>query len=193
VAVTEPGMGDRGEATLDRPQTQDGSVTGTRVSAATAAVIRTGVVVSAVSAAVVLVGGSVAWLLERHAPGSTFDSWGDSLWWALTTLTTVGYGDHVPVTTAGRLVGAAVMIAGVAVLGGVAAVVALIVARAVALAEEQALEAEAESLERRLESRLDAVDARLARIEEQLHAFEHLRGGKGCRHDRPDDTPCGRC
>jgi hypothetical protein len=85
------------------------------------------------------------------------------------------------------------MIAGVAVLGGVAAVVALIVARAVAVAEEQVLEAEAESLERRLESRLDALDARLARIEEQLHAFEHLRGGKGCRHDRPDDTPCGRC
>ena len=138
---------------------------GTKVSAATAAVIRTGVVVSAVSAAVVLVGGSAAWLLERHAPGSTFGSWGDSLWWALTTLTTVGYGDHVPVTTAGRLVAAVVMIAGVAVLGGVAALVALIVARAVAVAQEHTLEAEAESLEQRLETRLNALDARLARIE----------------------------
>jgi hypothetical protein len=55
-------------------------VTGSKVSAATAAVIRTGVVVSAVSAAVVLVGGSVAWRLEGHAPGSTFGSWGDCLW-----------------------------------------------------------------------------------------------------------------
>jgi voltage-gated potassium channel Kch len=168
-------------------------VTASKVPAATAAVIRTGVVVSAVSAAVVLMGGSVAWLLERHAPGSTFGSWGDSLWWALTTLTTVGYGDHVPVTTAGRLVGATVMIAGVAVLGGVAAGVALIVARAVAVVEEQALEAEAESLEQRLQSRLDALDARLARIEEQLHAVEHLRGGHGRRHDQPVDTRPGRC
>jgi voltage-gated potassium channel len=149
-----------------QPAIQDGSVKGSNVSAATAAVTRTGVVVTAVSAAVVLVGGSAAWLLERHAPGSTFGSWGDSLWWALTTLTTVGYGDHVPVTTGGRLVAAAVMITGVAVLGGVAAIVALIVARAVAVAEEQTLEAEAESLEQRLETRLNALDARLARIEE---------------------------
>jgi voltage-gated potassium channel len=83
--------------------------------------------------------------LRNPGPGSTFGSWGDCLWWALTTLTTVGYADHVPVTTAGRLVGAAVMIAGVAVPGGVAAGVALIVARAVAVVEEQAREAEAES------------------------------------------------
>jgi voltage-gated potassium channel len=168
-------------------------VKGSKVSAATAAVIRTGVVVSAVSAAVVLVGGSLAWLLDRHAAGSRFGSWGDSLWWALTTLTTVGYGDHVPVTTAGRLVGAAVMIAGVAVLDGVAAGVALIVARAVAVAEEQALEAEAESLEARLESRLAALDARLARIEEQLHAFDHTRSGELCERDRTDHSCCGRC
>jgi voltage-gated potassium channel Kch len=168
-------------------------VTASKVSAATAAVIRTGVVVSAVSGAAVLVGGSATWLLERHAPNSTFGSWGDSLWWALTTLTTVGYGDHVPVTTAGRLVAAAVMIAGVAVLGGVAAGVALIVARAVALAEEQVLEAEAESLEQRLESRLDALDARLARIQEQLQAFELTCGRQGCEHNRTDDTRRGRC
>jgi hypothetical protein len=49
-------------------------VTASKVPAAIAAVIRTGVVVTAVSTAVVLVGGSGAWLLERHAPGSTFGS-----------------------------------------------------------------------------------------------------------------------
>lgn len=95
-------------------------------------------------------------------------TWGDGLWWAITTLTTTGYGDHVPVTLAGRLIGTAVMIAGVAVLGGVAAGVALVAAPAVAVAEEQALEAEAETLERRLELRLDVLDARLRRIEDQL-------------------------
>ena len=141
----------------------------TRGSAARATAMRTVIMVSGVSAGVVLVGGSAVWLLERGVPGGTFGSWGDSLWWALTTITTTGYGDHVPVTLAGRLVGAVVMMAGVAVVGGVAAGVALVVARAAARAEEQAMVGEAESREQRLESRLDGLDVRLARIEAQLH------------------------
>jgi voltage-gated potassium channel len=128
-------------------------------------------VVTGVAVAVVLLGGSGAWLAEHRMPRSTIRSWGDGLWWALTTLTTVGYGDHVPVTLAGRIIAAAVMITGVAVLGGVAAGIALVVARAVAATEEQALEVEAKSIEQRLESRLDNLDERLARIEEQLQRF----------------------
>ena len=143
----------------------------TRRPIAHVAVIRTATVVTAAAVAVVLVGGTGAWLVESSSPEGRIDSWGDGLWWALTTMTTVGYGDHVPVTLAGRLIAAAVMIAGVAVLGGVAAAVALVVARAVAAAEEQTLAAEAESLEQRLETRLDTLDARLARIEEHLQRF----------------------
>ena len=135
-------------------------------------VIKVTAVVSGVATAVVIGGGTAAWLLERDVPGSTFGSWGDTVWWAFSTLTTVGYGDHVPVTTAGRLVAAVVMMAGVGVIGGVAAGIALIVARA----EEQALEAEAESLERRLESRLDGLQAQLARIEAQLRSRERPDG-----------------
>ena len=131
--------------------------------------------VSGVSAGVVLLGGSTVWLLERGVRGGTFGSWGDSLWWALTTITTTGYGDHVPITLPGRLVGVVVMMAGVAVVGGVAAGVALVVARAAAHAEEQAMAVEAESLEQRLESRIDDVDVRLARIEEQLHRLGRRR------------------
>ena len=150
-------------------------MTGRRASTATVTAVWTAVIVSALSLAVVVVGGSATWLLERHVPGRTFGSWGDALWWALTTLTTVGYGDHVPVTAGGRLVAAVVMIAGVAVIGGVAAGVSLIVARAVARAEEQALEAEAVSLEQRLEARLEGLDARLARIEDLLSAADRPR------------------
>jgi hypothetical protein len=79
--MTEPGMGDHGEATLDGPQTQDGSVTGSNVLAGTAAVIRTGVVVSAVSAAVVLVvvRAPGCWndtlRTARSAPGVTACGW----------------------------------------------------------------------------------------------------------------------
>ena len=133
-------------------------------------------VVTAAAVAVVLLGGSGAWLAEHRMPGTTIRSWGDGLWWALTTLTTVGYGDHVPVTVAGRLIAAAVMITGVAVLGSVAAGIALIVARAVAATEEQALEVEAKSIEQRLEGRFDDLDERLARIEEQLQRFTSRTG-----------------
>ena len=140
----------------------------TRGSAAHVTVLRIIIVVSVASTGAVLLGGSAAWLLERNIPGRTLQSWGDGLWWALTTLTTTGYGDHVPVTLAGRAVAAVVMITGVAIIGGVAAGIALVSARAVAVAEERALEEEAESLEQRLELRLDSLDIRLARIEEQL-------------------------
>jgi len=141
----------------------------TRGSVARATALRTVIIVSGVSAGMVLLGGSAVWLLERSVPGGTIGSWGDSLWWAVTTMTTTGYGDHVPVTLAGRLVGAVMMMAGVAVVGGVAAGVALVVVRAAARAEEQATVGEAESLEQRLESRLDGLDVCLTRIEEQLH------------------------
>lgn len=145
--------------------------------AARVTVIRMATVVTAVAAAVVLAGGTAAWLLERDVPGKTFGSWNDSLWWAFSTLTTVGYGDHVPVTSPGRVVAAGVMIAGVAVIGGVAAGVALLVARAVARTEEQILEAEAESLEQRIERRLDQLDERLARIEALLGSLDSADGG----------------
>jgi voltage-gated potassium channel len=51
---------------------------------------------------------------------SGFVTFGDSLWWGAVTLTTVGYGDIVPVTTAGRIVGVVVMLVGLAFLGTVA-------------------------------------------------------------------------
>jgi voltage-gated potassium channel len=108
-------------------------------------VLRLAVVVTGFASLVVLGGDTALWLVEGERPDSTIRSWGDALWWSLTTLTTVGYGDHVPVTTTGRLIAAGVMVAGVAVIGAVAAIVALAVALRVAREEELACEAAAET------------------------------------------------
>jgi len=74
---------------------------------------------------------------ERGHPGATIDSVGDGLWWAATTITTVGYGDRYPVTTTGRFVAAALMISGIALLGVVTATLASWLVERVTEAGEQ--------------------------------------------------------
>jgi voltage-gated potassium channel len=61
---------------------------------------------------------------EREAPDSNITTAGDALWWACTTVTTVGYGDHFPVTTTGRLIAVALMVVGIAVVSSLTAVIA---------------------------------------------------------------------
>jgi voltage-gated potassium channel len=74
------------------------------------------------STLLVLYTGTLAGLqAERGAPGSTIQTFGEALWWAITTITTVGYGDVYPVTTQGRLVAGVLMVAGVGFLGAVTA------------------------------------------------------------------------
>jgi voltage-gated potassium channel len=54
---------------------------------------------------------------ERDAPGATITSFGDAIWWACVTMTTVGYGDLVPVTVLGRVLAVVLMFGGVVILG----------------------------------------------------------------------------
>jgi voltage-gated potassium channel len=56
---------------------------------------------------------------ERGAPGATIRTFGDSVWWACTTVSGVGYGDMAPVTPLGRLVAVGLMGCGLALLGAV--------------------------------------------------------------------------
>jgi voltage-gated potassium channel len=68
-------------------------------------------------ATLIVVLASLAAYQAEHATNSEFATVGDAFWWGIVTLTTVGYGDIVPKTPAGRFCGVAIMITGIAVLG----------------------------------------------------------------------------
>lgn len=61
---------------------------------------------------------------ERDSENANITSFGDALWWASTTITTVGYGDRYPTTTEGRIAGVALMIGGIALVGTITAALA---------------------------------------------------------------------
>ena len=74
---------------------------------------------------------------ERAAPNANITSFGDSLWWAAVTITTVGYGDFTPVTLRGRAIATLLMLGGVAVLGVLTATLSSWLVQRVSEAEER--------------------------------------------------------
>jgi voltage-gated potassium channel len=61
---------------------------------------------------------------EAGAPGASITTGGGALWWAVVTITTVGYGDLYPVTAAGRITATFVMFSGVGIIGALASILA---------------------------------------------------------------------
>jgi voltage-gated potassium channel len=61
---------------------------------------------------------------ERSVEGSNIKTFSDGLWWAVTTVTTVGYGDRYPTTSEGRLLAVLLMITGISLVGVITASVA---------------------------------------------------------------------
>jgi voltage-gated potassium channel len=93
---------------------------------------------------------------EQHAAGARIVDIGDAMWWAVTTITTVGYGDFFPVTVAGKVIAAALMLTGIGLLGVITASVA---AWFIGAEEDEALSREArlEAIVVRLEQQVDAL------------------------------------
>ena len=115
--------------------------------------------------ALVVVAGAVAMrVLDR----AEYPRLGRALWWAIQTVTTVGYGDVTPSHVSGRLVAVVVMLFGI---GFLAILTAVIASSFVARAEEQRIRLEAADdarEEERLSARLDDLAARLERIEQMV-------------------------
>jgi voltage-gated potassium channel len=106
----------------------------------------------------------VGGVLARALAPNAFDSFGESLWWALQTFTTVGYGDVVPDTGAGKVVGAVIMLAG---LAAVSVFTALVTATFIDVRTAErdggggASEAETRAALAAIASRLEALERKL--------------------------------
>ena len=106
----------------------------------------------------------VAGVLMRVLDKSEYPNIGRGLWWAIQTVTTVGYGDVTPKHTSGRIVAAALMLWGIAFLS---ILIAAITSTFVARAERERARAEAED-ETRLGAQLDDLSSRLERVEQMV-------------------------
>lgn len=63
------------------------------------------------------IGSSIMLFLESKSPDANIQTGGDAIWWALVTISTVGYGDHFPVTNAGKILASGLIICGVGIFG----------------------------------------------------------------------------
>lgn len=61
----------------------------------------------------VIVSSTFIYVLEKGAVSGNFESLGDAVWWSFVTITTVGYGDKVPITSMGRVIGVFLMLGGI--------------------------------------------------------------------------------
>jgi voltage-gated potassium channel len=119
---------------------------------------RAALIIGVFTVMLTLLAALLVWLLDSEG----FTSFGDASWWALQTVTTVGYGDVVPSDTEGRIIGAVVMIGGI---GFLAVVTASITAVFVEDARERVAEKHGS---RTVSQQLAEIDARLERLERAL-------------------------
>ena len=113
---------------------------------------RAAAIIAGYTFAITVAGGVVAWLTNRD----DFPSLGIGLWWSLQTVTTVGYGDVVPTSTGGRVIGSIVILSGI---GFVTVITAAVTAALIESARERRVPP------RDLSEQLDEISARLRAIE----------------------------
>jgi voltage-gated potassium channel len=131
---------------------------------------------------------------ERSAPDASITTFGEAVWWTITTISTVGYGDRYPVTVEGRIVAATLMVAGIALLGVVTASIAAWfvenVRRAGELVSEEVEEVSADVEATQVQ--LADVLAELRTISARLDALERDRRGGTTSRDPDRSAPSVR-
>jgi voltage-gated potassium channel len=118
------------------------------------------------AAATLMLGAWLVLLFEEHAKGSNIHNYPNALWWAIVTVTTVGYGDRFPVTSGGRAVAIVLMLVGIGLIGVLTATVA-------SLFVKEHTDANREEYRRGhadLGQRLEVISDRLGDVERRLGA-----------------------
>jgi voltage-gated potassium channel len=105
---------------------------------------------------ITLAGGIMIWAVDHRE----FPDLGESLWWSLQTVTTVGYGDVVPKQTGGRFIGAVLMLWGI---GFITVIAASVTATLIEQARQRRMGERGATADQ-----LDDLEARLSRIEEAV-------------------------
>ncbi|HWM17968.1 MAG TPA: ion channel [Microbacterium sp.] len=124
--------------------------------------LRSRIAIYGAGAAAILIWISALAVLEaeRGAPGANIETFGDSIWWAFVTITTVGYGDFYPVTGWGRTLAVLLMSSGVALVGVVTATLASWVLERAAIGRDQD-EPATRGQVREVSHKIDDISARL--------------------------------
>lgn len=107
--------------------------------------------------------GGLAVLDAEQGSGGPIDSFGDAIWWAFVTITTVGYGDYFPVTVTGRVVAVGLMVGGIALIGVVTATLASWIVDRVSLETEKTTTA--------TEAQVESLRADVAELKEMIQAL----------------------
>ena len=116
--------------------------------------------IASVSTVMTVGAGLVVTIVDHE----TYPSLGTGLWWAAQTVTTVGYGDNVPMSLAGRLVAVLVMLVGIGFLTVVtAAITSTFVARARRAKAPSDVETAMVEQLRQLDRRLEGIEAAVGR------------------------------
>ena len=116
--------------------------------------------------ATLILGAWLVLLFERNAKGSNIHNYADALWWAIVTVTTVGYGDRFPVTAGGRIVAVILMLVGIGLIGVLTATVASVFIKEHTDANRQ----EFKQGHADLGQQLSVIGDRLADVERRLGA-----------------------
>jgi voltage-gated potassium channel len=118
------------------------------------------------AAGTLFLGAWLVLLFEENAKTSNIHSYADALWWAIVTVTTVGYGDRFPVTAGGRVVSVVLMLIGIGLIGVLTATVASVFIQE----KTEANHAEIKQGHADLGQQLSLISDRLAEVEQRLGA-----------------------
>ena len=138
------------------------------------------------AAATLFLGAWLVLLFEENAKGSNIHTYPDALWWAIVTVTTVGYGDRFPVSPGGRAVAVVLMLVGIGLIGVLTATVASVFIKEHTDANKEELKKSHADLGQQL----SVISDRLADVERRSRCNSG-RSGRG-RQRGSGGGGCGR-